>query len=127
ISNPIIVQNLLKQQAKLDVNISEEDALKSINETSSTLAANETSSSEYADYSDDKLKTVASKKVKDLLQKTKKSEEEKDFYFNYAATKTNTAKKEYNQDIKNKNVVAEDVNIASIALKLARVTQNEAV
>ena len=30
ISNPIIVQNLLKQQAKLDVNISEEDALKSM-------------------------------------------------------------------------------------------------
>lgn len=127
ISNPIIVQNLLKQQAKLDVNISEEDALKSINETSSTLAANETSSSEYADYSDDKLRAVASKKVNELLQKTKKSEEEKDFYFNYAATKTNTAKKEYNQDTKNKDVVAEDVNTASIALKLARVTQNEAV
>jgi hypothetical protein len=127
ISNPIIVQNLLKQQAKLDVNISEEDALKSINDGSSTLAANETSSSEYADYSDDKLKSVASKKVSELLQKTKKSEEEKDFYFNYAATKTNAAKKEYNQDTKNKDVVAEDVNSASLALKLARVTQNEAV
>ena len=127
ISNPIIVQNLLKQQAKLDVNISEEDALKSINETTSTLAANETSDSEYADYSDDKLKAVASMKVNDLLQKTKKSEEEKDFYFNYAATKTNEAKKQYNQDTKNKDVVAEDVNTASLALKLARVTQNEAV
>ncbi|MCW8967349.1 MAG: hypothetical protein OQK43_02245 [Flavobacteriales bacterium] len=127
ISNPIIVQNLLKQQAKLDVNISEEDALKSINDGSSTLAANETSSSEYADYSDDKLKAVASKKVSELLQKTKKSEEEKDFYFNYAATKTNAAKKEYNQDTKNKDVVAEDVNSASLALKLARVTQNESV
>ena len=127
ISNPIIVQNLLKQQAKLDVNISEEDALKSINDASSTLAANETSSSEYADYSDDKLKAVASKKVNELLQKTKKSEEEKDFYFNYAATKTNEAKNQYNQDTKNKDVVAEDVNSASLALKLARVTQNEAV
>lgn len=127
ISNPIIVQNLLKQQAKLDVNISEEDALKSINNASSTLAVNETSSSEYADYSDDKLKTFANKKVKDMLQKTKKSEEEKDFYFNYAATKTNEAKKQYNQETKNKDVVAEDVNTASIALKLARVTQNEAV
>ncbi len=127
ISNPIIVQNLLKQQAKLDVNISEEDALKSINDGSSTLVANETSESEYADYSDDKLKTVASKKVKDLLQKTEDSEAEKDFYFNYAATKTNEAKKQYNQDTKNKDVVAEDVNTASLALKLARVTQNEAV
>lgn len=127
ISNPIIVQNLLKQQAKLDVNISEEDALKSINDGSSTLAANETSDAEYADYSDDKLKTVANKKIEDMLQKTEKSEEEKDFYFNYAATKTNEAKNQYNQDTKNKDVVAEDVNSASLALKLARVTQNEAV
>ncbi len=117
----------MKQQAKLDVNISEEDALKSINDASSTLATKETSSSEYADYSDDKLKAVASKKVNELLQKTKKSEEEKDFYFNYAATKTNEAKNQYNQDTKNKDVVAEDVNSASLALKLARVTQNEAV
>ncbi len=51
----------------------------------------------------------------------------KNFYLNYAATKTNEGKKQYNRDTKNKDVVAEDVNTASIALKLARVTQNEAV
>lgn len=126
ITNPIIVENLLKQQARLDVNITEEEALSTVSSNNSTLTKVDDYSA-YGDLSDEEILAKVNTKIASLLDKTNDSELQQNFYFDYAAKKANEAKNNYNQDTKNKDDVAIDVNEASLAMKLGRVTQNEAV
>lgn len=126
ITNPIIVENLLKQQAKLDVNITEEEALSSITDNNTTLTK-VNNNSDYSDLSDEEILAKTNTKIASLLDKTNDSELQQNYYFDYAAKKATEAKNNYNQDTKNKDDVAINVNEASLAMKLGRVTQNESV
>ena len=127
ITNPIIVQNLLKQRAKLDVNITEEEALSSLktNLVSDVVSDENASNSDFQNYSDDKLVTVVNEKISTLLMKTKESEEQTNFYYNLANEKTAASKKAYASNEKNKMDVANDVNQGVVALNLARVVESE--
>ncbi len=127
ITNPIIVQNLLKQRAKLDVNITEEEALSSLqtNLVSDVVSDENVSNSDFKNYSDDKLVTVVKEKISTLIEKTKESEEQTNFYYNLANEKTAASKKAYASNEKNKMDVANDVNQGVVALNLARVVESE--
>ena len=127
ITNPIIVQNLLKQRAKLDVNITEEEALSTLQTSlvSGVVSDENSSKSDFQNYSDDKLVTVVKEKISTLIKKTKESEQQANFFFNLSNEKIVASKKTYTTN-ENKLEVANNVNQGVVAFNLARVVESEA-
>lgn len=130
ITNPLIVENLLKQSANLNVNTTEEEVLNSLNsailvDNSSENETINTSNTTYNNLTDAELINTAKVKIAKLTTLTKKSENQSNFYYQLANDKLVASKKAYALDTNNKIAIANDVNQGVLALSLARISESE--
>lgn len=144
ITDPLIVENLLKIKAKMDVNITEEELLARVNNKNSTSA------SDYADLSNEELKSTSVKQADKIIEKAKISRNQANYSYQLANQKSIKAKELFTQsrnlekeaenetdntikqqrliEAKNaKNKAAGFVNETIVALNLAKVLESEAV
>ncbi|MCB9363253.1 MAG: PD40 domain-containing protein [Flavobacteriales bacterium] len=144
ITDPLIVENLLKIKAKMDVNITEEELLTKVKDE------NIASASDYADFSDEELKNTSIKQADKILEKAKVSRNQANYSYQLANQKSIKAKElftqsrnlekeaenETDENIKQqklaeakkvKNKAAGFVNETIAALNLAKALESEAV
>jgi hypothetical protein len=144
ITDPLIVENLLKIKAKMDVNITEEELLARVNDD------NIASASDYADLSDEELKSTSEKQADKIIAKAKTSRNQANYSYQLANIKSAKAKELFTQsrnlekeaenetdnsikqqkliEAKNaKNKAAGFVNETIAALNLAKALESEAV
>jgi len=86
-TDPLIVENLLKVKAQLNVNMTEQDLLASQNNTDNS------SESSYSDLSDDELVNTSAKKADNIIEKSKVSRNQANYTYDLANKKSNEAKK----------------------------------
>ncbi|MBI2279501.1 MAG: PD40 domain-containing protein [Bacteroidetes bacterium] len=130
ISDPLIVENLLKNKAKMDVNLTEEELNTNIDNTDLTEAPN------LANLSNQQLVDNAKKSSGELADNAKLSRVQSNQAYDLAAQKSAEAKTVYNQYQENVNIAKEsqDLNVKTSAfieaeqlkLKAAKLA-NEAV
>jgi len=93
VNDPLYVQAILKEKAKLDVNTSEEDLENSL-QTSLNAALNDNS---YSNLSDDELISNSSQTADQIINQAKKSREQSNYAFNIANDKSKEAKTLFKQ------------------------------
>jgi WD40-like Beta Propeller Repeat len=144
ITDPLIVENLLKIKAKMDVNITEEELLAKANNK------NIASASDYADLSNEELKSTSVKQADKIIEKAKTSRNQANYSYQLANQKSIKAKELFaqsrnlekeaenesdegikqqklNEAKKAKNKAAGFVNETLAALNLAKALESEAV
>lgn len=125
ISDPLIVANLLKERAQLNVNTTEEEALN--NSLQNDIDDALSNKSEYADLSDEQMITITNEKTTRLIEKAKESRDQSNKSYQLADQKSKEAKKNYETSPENKIEAANSANAAFAALNIAQTTENEAV
>lgn len=132
INDPLVVENLLKVKAKLDVNLTEEDLEKQAQETE-----NETASL-FENLSDEDLLANGIKKADLILEKNETAKKRTNLAYQIATEKGNEAKTVYAESEKLRNEGDEQgadvkkieaanlVNESVAALNLAKVLESEA-
>lgn len=93
INDPLIVQNLLKAKAKMDVNLSEEESSTTDNLNSSKLST----INAIANLTNAELTTEAVKSSSTLADNAKTSKNQANYSYDLASQKSNEAKKVFNQ------------------------------
>jgi len=89
-TDPLVVENLLKNKAQLNVNTTEAELL-------ANNSTEEESDSQYADLSDEELKTQADKKADNIIEKAKASRNQADYSYQLANQKSIEAKKLFDE------------------------------
>lgn len=145
-TDPLVVENLLKMKAKLDVNTTEEELLAN----KSSQPKIEKTLSEFLDLSDEELTSTATTKSDKILEKSRKSRNQANYAYQLANVKSKKAKELFAQaqQLENeasvstdegakqqklieakkvKNQAAKNVNETIAALSLAKAIDGEAI
>ena len=85
-TDPLIVENLLKMKAQLNVNMTEEELMASKNTTDTSLEL------QYNDLSDEELVSTSSKKADKIIEKAKTSRKQVNYTYDLANKKSKEAK-----------------------------------
>ncbi|MGE0561981.1 MAG: hypothetical protein AB7O47_09210 [Flavobacteriales bacterium] len=114
ITDPLVVENLLKYKAKMDVNLTEEEALKNLDKSSSNAGI-----SSLASVSNQQLADNAKKSADKVAENAKLSKNQANFAYDLAAQKSVEAKKALNQSLQKQKIASEseDENTKALALK----------
>lgn len=114
ITDPLVVENLLKYKAKMDVNLTEEEVLKNLDKTSSSAGI-----SSLASMSNQQLADNAKKSADKVAENAKLSKNQANFAYDLAAQKSAEAKKALNQSLQKQKIASEseDANTKALALK----------
>jgi len=152
INDPLVVQNILKAKANLDVNTTEEEALTPSLQTSlnkALVADDSQRESKYGDLSSKELLDQTQKQAEELIAQAAKSREQANYSYQIAQEKSNKAKKLYSEALslsngadvaindvekKEKKAVADKkkleaarlINETVVAMNIARSAENEA-
>ena len=111
ISDPLIVENLLKNKAKMDVNLTEEELNTKINDTESIGIQT------FSNLSDQQLVDNAKKSANELATNAKSSRNQTNFAYDLAAQKSAEAKTVFNQHQEKVKIAKEsqDLNVKTSA------------
>ena len=135
-SDPLVVQNLLKQKAKLEVNTTEEEINNAL--ASGSESTNETQSA-YADLSDDQIVNNTDQTATKIIDQTEASKKQVNTSYQIANAKSAEAKEIYNQaktfadngaleKAESKKLeAAKLINEMAAALAMAKTIDNEVV
>ncbi len=94
ITDPLIVENLLKNKAKMEVNMTENDALANLENVNS---AEQEVTNSYTNLSNQELVTNAQKNASTIVSNAQLSKNQANFTYNLAAKKSAEAKDLYNK------------------------------
>ncbi|MBL4592757.1 MAG: PD40 domain-containing protein [Flavobacteriales bacterium] len=140
ITDPLVVQNILKERAKLDVNTTEEELNNSLaNSLNNALANQEESKSGYSEMSDDQIINKTDGIASKIIEQTKTSKEQANISYQIANEKSTKAKELYNEATalynsgNNEEAVAKKMEAAKLinetvaALAIAKTLDNEVI
>ena len=140
INDPLVVQNILKERAKLEVNTTEEEVNNSLaNSLKAALENQSKPKSSYSDLSDDQLVNKTDEVAANIIDQTATSKEQANKSYEIANTKSAEAKELYNEaktlsangDVEKaeakKLEAAKLINEVVAALAIAKTLDNEAV
>ncbi len=104
ITDPLIVENLLKVKAKLDVNLTEEELNNQLNNQNTTA-------SDYADFSDEQLVAQTTKQADEIIAKSKEAKKQSDYSYVLAQKKSNEAKQLFGESLKLEKEAEQETNV----------------
>ncbi|MBL4670525.1 MAG: PD40 domain-containing protein, partial [Flavobacteriales bacterium] len=140
INDPLFVQNILKERAKLNVNITEEELNNSLaNSLNNALSNQENPESAYSELSDEQIVNKTDEVSSKIIEQAKISKEQANLSYQIASKKSIQAKETYNEanilknngDLKQAKVkkleAAKLINEVVAALAIAKTLDNEVV
>ncbi|NQX97654.1 MAG: PD40 domain-containing protein, partial [Flavobacteriales bacterium] len=140
INDPLFVQNILKERAKLNVNITEEELNNSLaNSLNNALSNQENPKSTYSELSDEQIVNKTDEVSSKIIEQAKISKEQANLSYQIASKKSIQAKETYNEanilknngDLKQAKVkkleAAKLINEVVAALAIAKTLDNEVV